>query len=92
MTIIKVLSNDQIAVNKTNSSVVKTTNDRDNLKEHIDNLNTTDIDITRGNYSNSTAIKILDDVAKSPTDSNVRKPMCILKLNRSLLLIYVFFI
>lgn len=29
------------------------------------------MDITRGNYSNSVAIKILDDVAKSPTDTNV---------------------
>lgn len=69
--ILKILILINFVVNKTNSSVVKTTNDNDNLKEHLEDLNRTDIDITRGNYSNSTAIKILDDIAKSPTDSNV---------------------
>lgn len=49
--------------------LIKTTNDSNNLKEHLQvTINT---DITSGNYSYSTAIKILDDVAKSPVDSNV---------------------
>lgn len=56
-------------VNKTNLNIIKTTNDSNNLKEHLQvTINT---DITSGNYSYSTAIKILDDVAKSPVDSNV---------------------
>ncbi|XP_060880467.1 zinc finger protein 665-like isoform X3 [Metopolophium dirhodum] len=46
----------------------KTTNDSNNLTEHLQvKINT---DITSGNYSYSTAIKILDDVAKSPVDTN----------------------
>lgn len=56
-------------VNKTNLDLIKTTNDSNNLKEHLQvTINT---DITSGNYSYSTAIKILDDVAKSPVDSTV---------------------
>lgn len=48
---------------------MKTTNDSNNLTEHLQvKINT---DITSGNYSYSTAIKILDDVAKSPVDTNV---------------------
>jgi len=43
------------------------------LKEHIEVSNTIDIDTSRRNYSNSTAIKILNDIAKSPVDSNVSK-------------------
>lgn len=39
------------------------------MTEHLQvKINT---DITSGNYSYSTAIKILDDVAKSPVDTNV---------------------
>jgi len=48
---------------------METTNDSNNLTEHLQvKINT---DITSGNYSYSTAIKILDDVAKSPVDTNV---------------------
>ncbi|XP_026810472.1 zinc finger protein 665-like [Rhopalosiphum maidis] len=55
-------------LNKTNLDIMKTTNDSNNLKEHLQvTINT---DITSGNYSYSTAIKILDDVAKSPVDTN----------------------
>ncbi|XP_027853757.2 zinc finger protein 182-like isoform X2 [Aphis gossypii] len=67
------LNSDQIQeiysdLNKTNLDIIKTTNDCNNLKEHLQvTINT---DITSGNYSYSTAIKILDDVAKSPVDSN----------------------
>lgn len=53
---------------------MKTTDDSNNFKDHLEvlnNTNNTNNDITRGNYSNSTAIKILDDVAKSPIDTNV---------------------
>lgn len=65
------------AVSKSNSNLIKTNNVcNDNLKEHLEVLTDTDteVDITRGNYSNSTAIKILDDIAKSPIDSNVSYP------------------
>lgn len=52
-----------------NSDIMKATNDSNNLKEHLQvKINT---DITSGNYSYSTAIKILDDVAKSPINTNV---------------------
>lgn len=68
---------DHFAVSKSNSDLIKTNNAcNNNLKEHLEVLTDTDteVDITRGNYSNSTAIKILDDIAKSPTDSNVSCP------------------
>lgn len=35
--------------------------------------NSTDIDITTGNYKNSPAINILDDIVKVPIDTNVSK-------------------
>jgi len=48
---------------------MKTVNDGNNLTEHLQvKINT---DITSGNYSYSTAIKILDEVAISPADTNV---------------------
>jgi len=63
------LSNYYFTVNKTELDITKTTNDSNNLTEHLQvKINT---DITSGNYSYSTAIKILDDVAKSPVDTNV---------------------
>lgn len=65
---------DNFTVDKTNSDVLKVNCDSHNLKEHLEVLNSTDIDVTRGNYSNSTAIKILDDVAKNPVDKNVSYP------------------
>lgn len=66
---------DNFTVNKTNSDILKISCDSHNLKEHLEILNSTDIDVTRGNYSNSTAIKILDDVAKNPEDKNVSYPL-----------------
>ncbi|XP_022167998.1 zinc finger protein 107-like [Myzus persicae] len=55
-------------LNKTDLDIMKTANDSNNLTEHLQvKINT---DITSGNYSYSTAIKILDDVAKSPVDTN----------------------
>uniref|UniRef100_A0A2S2R835 Zinc finger protein n=1 Tax=Sipha flava TaxID=143950 RepID=A0A2S2R835_9HEMI len=48
----------------------KTNNVSDNLKEHLEIINNTDIDPTIENYSNSTAIQIFDDIALSPTDTN----------------------
>ncbi|XP_015378345.1 PREDICTED: zinc finger protein Xfin-like, partial [Diuraphis noxia] len=54
--------------NKSELDTTKTTNESNNLTEHLQvKINT---DITSGNYSYSTAIKILDDVAKSPVDTN----------------------
>lgn len=66
---------DNFTANKTNSDVLKISCDSHNLKEHLEVLNSTDIDVTRGNYSNSTAIQILDDVAKNPVDKNVSHPL-----------------
>ncbi|KAL4149327.1 hypothetical protein QTP88_003296 [Uroleucon formosanum] len=55
-------------LNKTNLDIMKTTNDDINLTEHLQvKINT---DITSGNYTYSTAIKILDEVAISPVDTN----------------------
>jgi hypothetical protein len=54
-----------------NFTVNKTNNVSDNLKEHLEIINNTDIDPTIENYSNSTAIQIFDDIALSPTDTNV---------------------
>lgn len=70
-----IIPNDNFTVNKTNSDILKISCDSHNLKEHLDVLNSTDIDVTGENYSNSTAIKILDDVAKSPVDKNVSYPL-----------------
>lgn len=60
-------------VDETNSGEIKTINNSINLKDHLEDLNNIEIDTdtTKGNYSNSIAIKILDDVAKSPIDTNV---------------------
>lgn len=60
-------------VDETNSGEIKTINNSINLKDHLKDLNNIEIDTdtTKGNYSNSIAIKILDDVAKSPIDTNV---------------------
>lgn len=52
---------------------MKTANDDVNLEEIVDDLNNTDIDITGENYCNSTALRILSDIAKVPTDPNVSK-------------------
>jgi len=67
------MSNYNFTVNKTDLDIMKTTNDSNNLTEHLQvKVNT---DVTSGNYSYSTAIKILDDVAKSPVDTNVSEPL-----------------
>lgn len=73
------------AVGKSNLDLIKTNNVcGDNLKQHLEVLTDTDteVDITRGNYSNSTAIKILDDIAKSPIDSNVSRPQITKMFNK----------
>lgn len=67
------LNYNNFPVNKTNSDVVKTINNSSNIKDHLEDLNNIEIDTdtTRGKYSNSIAIEILDNVAKSPIDTNV---------------------
>lgn len=65
--------NDNFIVIKPNTNIMKTTNHRNNLKENVDNLHNTDIDTTKESYSNSTALKILSDIAKIPSDTNVSK-------------------
>lgn len=67
------LNYNNFTVNKTNSDVVKTINNSSNIKDHLEDLNNIemDTDTTRGKYSNSIAIEILDNVAKSPIDTNV---------------------
>lgn len=53
------------------NNTVKTIDDCDDLTERLDILSNIDIDVTKNNYSNSMAIQILEDVANSPTDTNV---------------------